>query len=155
VAGALPAAKVGFQPLDAAGDDTGVVPVPLGGVGRLGAALPVVADGDLGAGGVFGAAQPAQEAGVPGADHRLAERDRGAAFPHVGKTVFPVLVVGVGQLGVPVDPPGRPVSPVRLDGGGRARCVVDVDLDRVAGVVQRCGEALDAGAVGVTVLAVR
>jgi len=50
----LPAAKVGFEAFDPAGDDAGVVPVPLGRLGRVGAVLPVVADRDLGAGRILG-----------------------------------------------------------------------------------------------------
>src|SRR5205814_4297950 len=55
------------------GDDAGVVPGPLRRLGRVGAVLPMVADGDLGMGRVLGAVEPLQVAGVAVADDRLAE----------------------------------------------------------------------------------
>src|SRR6266545_2496118 len=155
VAGALPAAKVSFETFDPAGDHAGVVPVPLGRLGRAGTVLPVVADRDLGTGRVLGPVEPLQVIGVAVADHRLAERNGRAALADVVEAGAAALVPDVGQLGVPLDPPGDPCLTVGLDLRRRAGRVVNAGLDRVAGGVQRLGEAFDAGPVGVAVAGLR
>ncbi len=58
-----------------------------------------------------------------------------AAFPHVVEAGAAALVPGVGQLGVPLHPPGDPRLTVGLDLRRWAGRVVNADLDRVAGGV--------------------